>query len=205
MQTFKNKKIAESIVGGLSHPSKLPCYGLSLPAQSCIIGQKMRHVEGSVCSICYALKKRYLFNNTKNALKRRENKLWHPRWVDAMVYLIKDKKYFRWHDSGELQSVSHLKRIAKVAENTPNTLHWLPTREYWMVKEFLKENKKPKNLIIRLSAMMIDGPAPEAMAKRLKVQVSGVSKDAFTCPSSKQNNKCGSCRACWDSKIFNVS
>jgi hypothetical protein len=205
MLQFKTKKQAMSIVGGLSEPSKMPCYGLSLPAKSCKVGKRMKDVKGSVCSICYALKGRYSFNMVQNALDRRLKKLWHPRWVDAMVHLTKDQKYFRWHDSGDLQSVSHLKRIAKVAENTPNCKHWLPTREYWMVKEFLKTNKKPKNLIIRFSAMMIDGPAPVEMAKRAKVLVSGVSKDAFNCPAVNQNHECKDCRACWDSKVFNIT
>lgn len=204
MQRFRTLKEAEKIVGGLSEPSKMPCYGFSISAKSCKVGQKMRDVKGSVCSICYALKGRYSFSNVKDALDRRLNKLWHPRWVDAMIQLTENKEYFRWHDSGDIQSVNHLKRIAKVAENTPNCKHWLPTREYWMVKEFLKTNKKPKNLIIRLSAMMVDGPAPESMAKKLKVQVSGVSKNAFSCPAQSQNHECKDCRACWDSKIFNV-
>ena len=29
-------------------------------------------------------------------------------------------------------------------------------------------------------------------------------KDSHICPSSKQGNKCGSCRACWSSKIKEV-
>jgi hypothetical protein len=43
------------------------------------------------------------------------------------------------------------------------------------------------------------------MAKRAKVLVSGVSKDAFNCPAVNQNHECKDCRACWDSKIFNVT
>lgn len=205
MLKFRTLKEAEKIVGGLSHPSKMPCYGLSLPAKACKVGKQMRHVKGSVCGVCYALKGCYVFRQAREALDRRLSKLWHPRWVDAMVQITENKPYFRWHDSGDLQSVSHLKRIARVAENTPDCLHWLPTREYFMVKEYLKNNKKPKNLIIRLSAMMIDGKAPEDMAKKLKVQVSGVSKEAFSCPASKQGNECKDCRACWDPNVFNVS
>lgn len=202
---FQNRKTAMSVVGGLSEPSKMPSFCLSLPAKKCKVGQKMRNVKGSVCAVCYAMKGHYSYSTTQKALDRRFSKLWHPRWVDAMVFLTKTQKFFRWHDSGDIQSVNHLKRIAKVAENTPNCQHWLPTREYWMVKEYLKNNKKPSNLTIRLSAMMVDGPAPEAMAKTLNVQVSGVSKEAFNCPAPKQDHKCGDCRACWDPKVFNVT
>jgi len=31
-----------------------------------------------------------------------------------------------------------------------------------------------------------------------------IPKDSYMCPSSKQGNECGSCRACWSSKIEEV-
>ena len=31
-----------------------------------------------------------------------------PRWVDAMVAQIKNQKWFRWHDAGDIQSEEHL-------------------------------------------------------------------------------------------------
>ena len=56
--------------------------------------------------------------------------LTHPQWVQAMAVLIKGKKHFRWHDSGDLQSVHHLKKIFEVCNLTPDTMqHWLPTQE----------------------------------------------------------------------------
>lgn len=205
MQTFKNRQSALKVVGGLSEPSKMPCWGYSIPASKCITGKKLRLVKGSICSICYALKGRYNIDTVKDALNRRFNKLNHPRWIDAMVYLIKNDAYFRWHDSGDIQSISHLKRIARVAENTPNTIHWLPTREYQIVSDYCKSYTIPSNLVIRLSAIKIDGPAPESLAKKLGVCVSGVSKTAFNCIAPKQESKCGSCRACWKKDVFNIS
>jgi hypothetical protein len=126
-----------------------------------------------------------------------------PRWIDAMVFLIKhyNEGYFRWHDSGDLQSIAHLEMIAHVAKRTPHTTHWLPTREYGIVRDWLKLCKKPKNLNIRLSAHMIDGPLPE-WGFKLGCTVSGVtSSDDFTCPAPFQGNNCGDCRACWDPKV----
>jgi hypothetical protein len=206
MQNFRNRIQAMKVVGGLSEPSKMPCWGFSLPATECKIGQKLRNVQGSVCSKCYALKGRYVFNEVKAAMYRRHRKLFHPRWVDAMVFLTKKHSYFRWHDSGDIQSVAHLKRIALVAKHTPNTLHWLPTREYAFVKQFCETNKVPKNLIIRLSAHQIDGPAPELLAKSLGVNVSGVSTTStFNCPAPKQGNACLNCRACWYKRVWNVT
>ena len=204
--TFNSRKEALAVIGGLSEPSKMPCYGYSLPAQACIMGAKLRTIQGSVCSKCYALKGRYVFKKVKTALERRISTINNPRWVPAMIHLIKGQKYFRWHDSGDIQSLQHLYNTAQIAKATPETTHWLPTREYQIVKEFCNVYNVPKNLIIRLSAMLVNGPAPEALARELKVYVSGVSKgEAFNCPASLQEGKCMDCRACWDKKVFNVT
>lgn len=199
-------KLALEISGGLSSPSKMPGFAHSIPAQACNVGSKLRAVAGSICSKCYALKGRYVFPNVKNAMSRRLQNLTHPRWVDAMAFLInrkakKGNDVFRWHDSGDIQSLEHLENIAKVCEATPTVRHWIPTREYAVVSAFKdKHGKFPSNLTIRLSALMTDGPLPTGAAERLGVTVSGVTSDPkkVSCPAYKQGGVCGSCRACWD-------
>ena len=207
--TITTKAQAEAIAGSLSAPSKMPCYGYSIPARHCLVGQRMRNVDGSVCEVCYALKGRYLFSNVQTAMEKRYKSLTDPLWVPAMVFMIDHSgdDYFRWHDSGDLQGVWHLKKIAQVAEALPKVTFWLPTREYGIISDYLSEgNSIPKNLTIRLSALMIDGPAPVAIAKRLGAVVSGVAKgESFTCPASNQGNVCGDCRACWDKNTFSVN
>ena len=196
-------------VGGFSAPSKMPCHGYSIPASRCKTGRKMRAVKNSICSICYALKGRYGFPNVQNALERRYKTIRGKRWVADMVAAIskvEQSGYFRWHDSGDLQSLSHFGNICAIARLTPSIKYWLPTREYGMVREYLdKGNVIPENLTVRFSALMVNGPAPETLAKRLGVQVSGACASAFTCPASKQGNVCGSCRACWNKETFNVT
>ena len=204
-EPFKTQLEAEKVVGGLSRTEKMPCPSLSLPAESCKMGMKMRNTPGTVCSKCYALKGCYVFERSKVALQRRLMLLEHPQWVDAMVFICKDRKYFRWHDSGDLQSVSHLKMIAEVARRTPNTLHWLPTREYQMVAQFIQEDTVPDNLIIRLSANKIDGVPPVALAKKLGVCVAGVSKVEWDCRAYDNDGQCGECRRCWNSNEFCVT
>jgi hypothetical protein len=196
-------------VGGLSVPSKMPCHGYSIPAFRCKTGRKMRKVEGSICGICYALKGRYSFTNVQNALERRYKTIRGQTWVADMVAAItavERSGYFRWHDSGDLQSVTHFGKICEIARLTPNIKYWLPTREYGMVREYLdKGGVIPENLTVRFSALMVDGAAPESLAKRCGVQVSGACASAFSCPSSRQGNVCGSCRACWSRETFNVT
>ena len=193
------KKEARQITGGLSAPSKMPGPAYNLPATECKTGAKLVKVPDSVCEGCYALKGRYNFRNVRLALARRLASLKHPRWVEAMTVLIKGEPYFRWHDSGDLQSVTHLANIMKVCKATPETSHWLPTREAGLMK-VINPAAIPTNLTIRFSSHMIN-------QKPVKFWpwTSTVSTGDFTCPASKQGNQCGSCRNCWDREVATVS
>ena len=193
------KKEAKEITGGLSAPSKMPGPAYNLPAPMCITGSTLVNIIGSVCNGCYALKGRYNFPNVKAALARRLQSLQHPQWVFAMTVLIKGEEVFRWHDSGDLQSVQHLKNIFEVCKATPETSHWLPTREAKFLK-LMDPEVLPKNLIIRMSSHMIDQKPVTFWP-----WTSTVSTGSFTCPASKQGNECKSCRNCWDRNIANVS
>ena len=195
------KKEAIKITGGLSNPEKMPCYTFNLRAVACITGAKLVNVKGSTCSGCYALKGRYRFPNVKNAMARRLAKLYDPRWVEAMVTLIGKDQLFRWHDSGDIQSVQHLKNIFEVCKLTPNTLHWLPTREARFLK-LMDPDVIPKNLKIVLSDHMNDQGRPASWWPF----TSGVSTDhdTVTCPASSQGNKCLNCRKCWARSVKRV-
>ena len=193
------KREAKKITGGLSKPSKMPGPAYNLPAWACKTGSKLRKVPGSPCYGCYAFKGRYNFSNVQLALKRRLEALESPLWVEAMVTLIKGQEFFRWHDSGDIQSEQHLKNIFEVCKLTPETKHWLPTQE----REYLKDPEAvPANLIIRLSGSKIDGPSPKAWPWTSSVVTSS---EARTCPAPEQGNSCGSCRACWDKSTPNVA
>ena len=152
------KKEAREITGGLSKPSKMPGPAHNLPAVACKTGAKLVKIPGSVCAGCYALKGRYRFKNVKEALERRQQALTDPRWVEAMVTLITGEPWFRWHDSGDIQSPEHLKNIFEVCKRTPATRHWMPTREVKFLKD-IDPAQVPPNLIIRISSHMINqGP-----------------------------------------------
>ena len=189
------KKEAKQVTGGLSAPSKMPGPAFNLPASQCITGSKLVKVPGSTCSGCYALKGRYRFKNVQAALNRRLEKLHDPRWSEAMGALIKDQPWFRWHDSGDVQSVQHLKNIFEVCKRTPGTSHWLPTREARFLS-LMDPDVVPENLKIVLSDHMNDQEKPPTWWP----YTSGVttSHDQVTCPASRQGNKCLDCRKCWD-------
>ena len=193
------KKEANEIVGGLSTPGKMPCYSINLPAAACITGQILARVPGTTCHGCYAMKGRYRFKNTKIAMARRLAALQDSRWVRAMVTLMEGRPYFRWHDSGDIQSSWHLARILEVCKQTPDTKHWLPTREARLLA-LMDPAIIPPNLIIRLSATKVNGAASKSWPWTSTV-TDGKGK---TCPAPDQGGQCKSCRNCWDKSIKNV-
>lgn len=205
---FMTRKEAFAITGNLSKPSKMPGHGYSIPASKCITGAKLRDVCNSVCSKCYALKGRYVFPNVQNALERRLDAFQSPNFVSAMVTIITDLKeeHFRWFDSGDLQSLFMLVQIATIAKSTPKCMHWLPTREYKFVDEYIKLfGAFPDNLIVRVSAHIMDNDAPSRFTHTSQVHTSTTPANVYRCPAPEQGNKCNTCRACWDPNVKTVS
>jgi len=109
----------------------------------------------------------------------------------------KKSKFFRWHDSGDVQDVEHLQKIYEVCRLTPDVQHWMPTREAW-VKPYLKD--APDNLVIRFSMPMVNQEAAESWPHTSTVVTTGK-----TCPAPDQDNACGSCRQCWDKNVKNIA
>ena len=189
-------KDALKITDSFTKTSKMPGLSYSLPAWACKTGQKLAKIPGTPCFGCYAKKGNYTrYPAIKAAQYRRLDAINHPQWVEAMVTKIKNQKWFRWHDAGDVQSSEHMAKILDVCRLTPNTKHWLPTQE----RQFLpRPEEVPTNLVIRLSRSKIDGPASGAWSHE-----SGVTTtiEARTCPAPSNSGKCGDCRQCWDINV----
>lgn len=203
-----NKAQASDIVGKLSKPSKMPGPSFGTSAFDCQTGSRLRDVAGSVCAKCYARKGMYVFPVVREAHARRMAKLMHAlsdadarrQWVSAMVALLDGVEYFRWHDSGDLQSKEHFALIAQVCKATPNTHHWLPTKE----PRYVTRSDIPENLVVRVSAPMIDQAPVKAWPNTSTVHASA-KPVGRVCPAPKQNGECGTCRNCWAHNVKNVS
>jgi hypothetical protein len=157
--------------------------------------------------MCYAQKGFYkMYASTiLPAQQARLDSIDSPLWVEGMIKQIGKASFFRWHDSGDIQSVEHLGKIVDIAKALPNCKFWLPTRERTIVKDYLKSHTIPANLIVRLSAIFPDAASP-TFAGLLTASVHD-KKDAigYSCPAPAQNGSCGDCRACWDTDVQNVS
>jgi hypothetical protein len=143
---------------------------------------------------------------------RRLESLSDPRWVDAMVCLIgwasRDSRVFRWHDSGDLQSVAHLSLIVEVADRLPWISFWIPTREAGILRVWLREfGALPCNLTVRQSAALVGHfPNPErALDGRTFSAVAFADQQLpdgmHACPAYSQGGECRDCRACWSQDV----
>jgi len=203
----------KGFTGGLSTPSKMPCYSYNIPAWECKVGSILMKVKGSTCNKCYAMRGRYVFTVTKNALYRRFFTIDKQMWVEAMtlnIALLENSGFFRWHDSGDIQTIQHLDRIVQIAKNLPEINFWLPSREYAMVKSY--PNELPENLTIRESAHMVDSykevhnkigsitVTNEAIFEQMNLD------NAAVCHATRKDSshKCESCRGCWDKNIKTI-
>ena len=208
-------KELEAKVGGLSTPSKMPGFAYGIPAVDCILGSILRKKEGSTCNKCYALKGMYSFPVVQNAQRNRlailRNDLiqWEKDMIAVIAARYKRKtdpkdRVFRWHDSGDLQSLAHLSAIVRIARVLPDIRFWLPTRENKMVKDWLRASPEgfPTNLIVRISAPMV-GQTISSVASGAVYSTVGANT-GHACPARNQGNSCGDCRACWDNSVISV-
>ena len=96
----------------------------SLPAGISCPGSK----DAPVCGSCYAKKGMYRFPSVKNVREYNREDYHKDDWVDRMVKEVSKYDYFRWFDSGDVETPKLASRIRDIIHATPSTHHWLPTR-----------------------------------------------------------------------------
>jgi len=204
LRAVARSRLAEVITGGLSIPSKMPCPAWGISAFRCRVGQILARREGTVCHDCYAMKGTYGFSSVQDKLEQRYRGLFDPLWVPAMVFLIRwhAEGHFRWFDSGDVQNVRHLQNIITICRHTRDVLHWLPTREFAVVRACADEI--PENLTVRVSGHQLDGEPPDRWPTTSTVTSVQEAGDGI-CPAPEQGGKCGECRACWDREVARVT
>lgn len=84
--------------------------------------------DSPVCEGCYAKKGMYRFPVVKDARTYNRQDYHKADWCDRMVAKVKRLDYFRWFDSGDIETVELATKIYEVIKRTPSVKHWLPTR-----------------------------------------------------------------------------
>lgn len=208
---------AKTTIGGMTNTSKMPSYSYSTPASACKTGAVLRTQAGSTCASCYACKNRYLFSGVQNAMAGRlatvlgDVHTWEENTVKFLSgvasFVPAKERFFRWHDSGDVQSLAHLRAIVSIAERVPTWRFWLPTKEYAILREFYRlGGRVPENLVIRVSHPMLNqaGSALK-LGPSSSVYTTGKPAGSVLCSAPKHGNTCSSCRACWDASVSDVT
>ena len=210
---FTTLKAAKETVSITNRNTKMVGSAFSSDSFACKVGSRLANVKGSVCESCYARRIQKMRPSVNQGWTRNYEKSVDlianapNKWIAACVFQINrfanktNENYHRWFDSGDLDSLGQLKAIIEVARQTPNIKHWLPTRELAIVRSY--KGKVPNNLVIRLSAPMVDDkPVKGANTSTVHKHKNAI---GWVCPAPTQGNNCGDCRACWTPSVKNVS
>ena len=216
--------------GGLQRGnSKMPSLTYGTSAKGCLIGQRLQKIAGSICEECYALKGNYRFPDVAKGLLRRLQAVRSDDltpWASAMVKLInryakadKDfpgKRFFRFHDSGDLQSLEHFQAICLVAQALPDVSIWLPTRELGLLRKADKLGIiPPNNLVVGVSQHFVGRHPWQSLPSWARSSTVNWEAAPNNCPAYLQGGACSglnketgaynACRKCWDPSAFNTN
>ena len=141
MMSITTLKQARSIIGSLGKPSKMPGNSYGLPASKaafvpsickqrnlpvplqygCAVGAVLSEVEGTPCHGCYADDRgNYTYPSVQIAQTLRLVGLYHPKWVDAMVFTLEHAFTKQFKESLE----EHLDNFYCNEHRMPNDIEW---------------------------------------------------------------------------------
>lgn len=170
----------------------------SLPAGKTCPGA----ATATVCNGCYAKTGNYRFPSVKAPREHNREDWKRDAWVDDMVAMLDNHRYFRWFDSGDMYKPALAWKIAAVIKLTPWVKHWLPTQS-WSIAAFsdaLEFIQTLPNVVVRYSAKHVDQPI-QAKHSSVVISESFTGDGVKVCEAYQHDGKCNGCRACWDSNV----
>lgn len=187
----------------LSQTTKMPGRSWSLPAGSTCPGS--RDATGQVvpvCKACYAKTGNYTYPVPRQMREFNRDDWKRAEWVAEMIDELSMETYFRWFDSGDVYHPALAFKILLVIQGTPQVKHWIPTRSHTVprIRQVLERIKLEPNAVVRYSSPNADGTY-DAEHGSTVIPFADWPTNARVCPSSTQDGKCKSCRACWDKSI----
>lgn len=224
--TLKAAKLLAGIVQ--KGNSKIHGSTWSIPPTACKVGAKLRLIEGSTCHKCYDFSAYKRYPSVQVGRDRNLN-LWHEAeksdninalftFASALAIQIqaisnnkakkgeKGANLHRWFTGGDLQSLTMMRVFVQVAKFLPHIKFWLPTREAGIVSKYNALNLAgiPNNLVVRLSAPMVNGE-PVKGHKNTSTVHKNAALYGTECGAYKRGGDCGDCVACWDDTVDNIS
>lgn len=160
------------------------------------------------CQGCYAVGGNYRYPNVKAPRVENREDWKRPEWVADMVAALRNDRFFRWFDSGDMYALPLAEKIFQVMEATPWVRHWLPTRMHKFSKfaDVLARMQALPNVMVRPSSDSVTGEyVPGIHGSTIVPTLDQVPEGATLCHAATNAGKCGPCRACYSKDISVVA
>jgi len=160
------------------------------------------------CAGCYAVGGNYRYPNVKAPRVENRDDWQRPEWVADMVAALRNDRYFRWFDSGDMYAIGLAEKIYAVMAATPDVRHWLPTRMHKFPKfaDVIARMRALPNVVVRASSDSVTGDyTPGVHGSTIVPAIDAVPAGATLCAAANNAGKCGSCRACYSKDVAVVA
>jgi hypothetical protein len=155
------------------------------------------------CQGCYAIGGNYRFGNVKRP--RQANRLDWQRdaWVADMVAALRNDRFFRWFDSGDMYAIGLAEKMLEVMTLTPDVKHWLPTRMHKFPKfaDVIARMQALPNVVVRPSSDSVTGEFVAGLHGSTIVPDTTPRDGVTICHAATNDGKCGPCRACYSKDV----
>ena len=156
------------------------------------------------CKGCYATTGNYRYPNVKAPRISNQSDWQRIGWVNDMVKVLENDRFFRWFDSGDMYTLGLAEKMLEVMRMTPWCKHWLPTRMHKFPKFsiVLQNMAALPNVSVRFSSDSVNGEFTKGLHGSVIVADSTQTTKVMTlCRTYENAGKCSGCRACWDKKV----
>jgi len=155
------------------------------------------------CQGCYAIGGNYRFDNVKAPRIFNREDWKRDAWVSDMVDALRNDRYFRWFDSGDMYDARLAKKMYLVMLNTPDVKHWLPTRMHKFSKftAILAAMQALPNVMVRASSDSVTGAYTPGVHGSTIVPSLDAPAGVTICHAATNEGKCGPCRACYSKDV----
>ena len=155
------------------------------------------------CQGCYAVGGNYRFKNVREPREENRTDWKRDAWVSDMVAALRNERYFRWFDSGDVYDVRLAEKIYQVMVETPDVKHWLPTRMHKFAKfaDVLARMQALPNVMVRPSSDSVTGEFVAGLHGSTIVPDTTPRDGITLCHAATNAGKCGPCRACYSKDV----
>lgn len=156
------------------------------------------------CRGCYAVGGNYRYPNVREPRIENRSDWKRDGWADDMVAALRNDRFFRWFDSGDMYALALAEKILEVMTRTPWVRHWLPTRMHKFSKfaDVLARMQALPNVMVRPSSDSVTGEyLPGIHGSTIVPALDQVPEGTTLCHAANNAGKCGPCRACYSKDV----